>query len=43
MMVLSCGNYRMETICLIKLIGKQVCLIDGSLAWFIEGMLASYC
>ena len=32
-----------ETICLIKLIGKQVHLVNGSLAWFIEGALASYC
>ena len=37
------GYYRMETICLIKFIGKQVHLVNGSLVWFIEGTLASYC
>ena len=37
------GYYCVESICLIKLIGKQVHLVNGSLAWFIEGVQASYC
>ena len=37
------GYCHMETICLIKLIGKQVHLVNGSLAWFTECMQASYC